>query len=223
MLKLLAMVSMVADHTAVIFSGADFLTTVLLTAGGRGFTVYKILRTFGCLAFPIFCFLIAEGAAKTKNIRKYCVRLAVFAILSEIPFNLLVSQNVFCAEKQNVYFTLLLGVLMIFVYENVRREVGKFFLMALLAVTAICLKTDYGLKGVLLILVMYALRAKPALQAVLSYPLLSGGLPAMAAFIPINLYNGRRGFIRSACWKYAFYIFYPVHILLIIAIKMCIQ
>jgi hypothetical protein len=59
-------------------------------------------------------------------------------------------------------------------------------------------------------------------QAMAGYPLFGSGAYAMAAFIPIAMYNGQRGFIKSPILKYAFYLFYPAHILLLVAIKQCL-
>ena len=72
-LKVIAMVTMLIDHAAIVF----------LIPG----ETYINLRIIGRIAFPIFCFLLAEGAIYTHSLKKYTARLAVFALLSEIPFN----------------------------------------------------------------------------------------------------------------------------------------
>ena len=81
------------------------------------------------------------------------------------------------------------------------------------------LKADYGLGGFAFILVMYLLREEKILQAVVGTCIESGGWAAGLAFIPINLYNGKRGFIRGKVMKYAFYAAYPVHIMIIYLIR----
>ena len=218
-LKLIAILSMFIDHAALILArNADWMLVPFLSLAGRGITTYYLMRKIGRLAFPIFCFLIAEGMAHTHNQKRYALRLLFFALVSEIPFNLLISGQFFCSTSQNVYFTLLLGAVMIWIHENSKTSLSKALCMGTVAILTISLRTDYSLNGVLLILLMYLLRNQPAVQAILSYPLLSGGIFAFAAFLPINLYNGKRGFVQTPFWKFFFYAFYPLHILLLVLI-----
>lgn len=222
-LKLIAILSMFIDHAAIILSReAAWMLMPFLSFAGREITAYYLMRKIGRLAFPIFCFLIAEGMSHTKNQKQYGLRLLLFALISEIPFNLLVSGQLICGTKQNVYFTLVLGALMIWIFENVKTALPKALCMGATAVLTVFLCTDYSLNGVLLIFLLYLLRNQPAVQAILSYPLLSGGIAAFAAFLPINLYNGKRGFIRSPFWKFFFYAFYPLHILLLVLLQQLI-
>ena len=224
MLKIIAIITMLIDHSALILrSELPFINTPLFSVGSSNITIYFIMRKIGRLAFPLFCFLISEGVANTKNIKKYCIRLFMFAIISEIPFNLMTSGKFIYPAKQNIYFTLLLGVLIIYIYNNVKNELVTFALMSLVAALSIIMRVDYGLHGVLIILLMHVLKNSPLLRFFLSYPLLSGGFAALAAFIPISLYNNKRGFIKSNSLKFAFYFFYPLHILLLIAIKFILK
>lgn len=220
MLKLIAVITMFIDHSAgILYRELDCLQSTLFLLGEKEITLYFILRKIGRLAFPIFCFLITEGFAHTKNPKRYCLRLLVFAVLSEIPFNLMLGNRMFYSARQNVYFTLLFGVLLIYCFEAIKNEVLQVFCMGLIAAGAAVLDADYGLRGALLPLLLYVLRALPAAQTILAYPLLSGGVAAFAAFIPIHMYNGQRGFIQSTRMKLIFYWFYPVHILFLLMIK----
>ena len=110
-LKLIAVITMLIDHTGYVFYAFPAFREPLFTALGETVTIYFILRKIGRLAFPIYCFLIGEGLIHTRNPIKYLLRLLIFAILSEIPFNLMVSGQLLCPEHQNVFFTLLLGAL----------------------------------------------------------------------------------------------------------------
>ena len=221
-LKLIAVITMLLDHIGHVFSALPILRQPLFTVLGETITIYFILRKVGRLAFPIYCFLIGEGLRHTRNQIKYLLRLLVFALLSEIPFNLLISGKLLCHTHQNVFFTLFLGALAIYFYRNIKGNLLKIILiLATLGVSA-GLKADYGSAGMVVIFVLYALQDHPIVQAIAGYSLFSGGIYATAAFIPINMYNGQRGFIQSPILKYAFYLFYPLHILLLVAIKQLI-
>ncbi len=223
-LKMIAVISMLIDHTA--FLLADEIpgfAVPLLAIGGREITLYYIFRKIGRLAFPIFCFLAAEGFFYTRNQKRYAGNLLLFALLSEIPFNLMKSGRFLFPSGQNVFFTLFFGVLLLYIFKNVKNETAKLVAMLGVAVIAILAKADYGLPGVLLILLLFVLRELPAVRTILAYPLLSGGWAAFCAFLPIHMYNGKRGFIKSGLLKYAFYLFYPLHICILVIIKLLLR
>lgn len=220
MLKLIAMLAMILDHAAYTFRFQfPVLEESLFHLGTIDVTPYYVMRAIGRIAFPIFCFLIAEGIAHTKDIRKYGMRLLILAVISELPFDMLLTHKWIFLGKQNVFFTLLLGVLLVYVYENVKTEWKKWLCMVAVCVIAVTLKADYGLAGVLLIFVMHIFRDKAGAKTVLAYPLLSNRLTPMAAFVPIFMYNGQRGFIRSKGLQYAFYFIYPLHMLALVGIS----
>ena len=88
MLKLLACIAMLIDHTgAIILSHYPPALTELFYINGKGITFYRIVRDIGRCAFPIFCFLIVEGFLHTHDRRKYGRNLLLFALISEIPWN----------------------------------------------------------------------------------------------------------------------------------------
>lgn len=226
MLKLIAVISMLIDHTAyVLWDDFAIFDKVIFSFGGSAFSVYYIMRCIGRLAFPIFCFLIVEGYLHTRSIKKYLVRLSVFALISEIPFNLMAGGEIICLSKQNVYFTLALGVVAIWLFEKAGNHFYKFCALGAAMVVAHLLHTDYGFAGVVLIVTIYILRQVPSVQAIASYFILpsSARFFAFSAFIPINMYNGERGFIKSKALKIGFYIFYPLHILILVIIKYIIS
>ena len=214
-LKLLAVITMVVDHLAAFwwYAWPEF-QTVLFTIGHRAVTPYLLMRLVGRLSFPIFAFLIVEGFRHTHDRKRYGINLAVFAVLSEIPWNLVHGGWTF--PVQNIFFTLLLGYLGLCAIERYRERPGAMAgsLIGLLA-ASILLRPDYGCSGYGFILLLYALREQKLVQAVIGCCVLGAKWIAGLAFIPINMYNGQRGFVQGPVWKYAFYLFYPLHLLAI--------
>lgn len=218
-LKVLAMVSMVSDHAACcLLRYEEAFTEPLFTAYGRTVSWCFLLRCVGRLAFPLFAFLVVEGFVHTRSVRRYGLHLLLFALLSVVPWHLARYGCPFSLRSQNVLFTLLLGVCAL---EAVRRqEAGRLaggtlaaVLLGLMGVAS-SFRTDYGVYGIGLILSLYVLRRRPALQAAVGLALLPlMRWAAVLAFIPINMYNGHRGFISGRAAKYAFYAFYPLHLL----------
>lgn len=215
-LKLLAVVTMLIDHLAAFwFYKLPQFHTVLFTIVHKDVTPLILMRMVGRIALPLFAFLIVEGFIHTRNRRRYGINLAVFAVLSEIPWNLVHCDRVFF-PLQNVFFTLLLGYLGLCAIESFKNRKGAMAgaLLGLLAVSVL-LRADYGCFGYGFILLLYALREHKLLQAVIGCCVLPSRWIGGLAFIPINMYNGERGFVKGPVWKYAFYLFYPLHLLAI--------
>ena len=177
---------------------------------------YQLCRDIGRIAFPIYCFLLVEGFYYTKSRIRYACNLLIFGILSELPFNWFIGNQLWVPDYQNVFFTLLLGLLAIWGMEKLW---GKWPLMCLPLAAAMgaayLLHTDYDYKGVLLIAVLYLLRSYPLPRFFAGALCLYWEWKAIFAWIPITLYNGKRGWMKGPVLKYLFYIFYPAHLLLL--------
>lgn len=238
-MKVIAVLAMLTDHIGAVFL-SDYVSPFwmgsyrvsFMAAGIVGkFTVgaYYCCRAVGRLAFPLFCFLLVEGFVHTKNRTKYLLRMLVFAFISEVPFDLAFYQQPFYYDKQNVFFTLFAGLLALcFIEWLTDREKVKQVIATLISVSVIILllfvvnevNTDYSVKGVLLIICLYLFKKHGVMQAV-SGALLLNDKKALLAFIPIYLYNGERGNC-GRLMKYGFYIFYPLHLLILGLLKMII-
>ena len=197
-LKWIAIVTMTIDHIAAII-----------------FPQYLILRIIGRIAFPIFAFLLAQGMIYTHNPRGYLTRLGVFAILSEIPFDYAFQTRIIEMQHQNIFFTLFLGGVSIYVIQLSNKKEHAYFTTMGIALLAELLNCDYGFTGVVIIVSFYILKEKKIYQfiALTVFSILMGYIQIYAAFacVPIALYNGKRG--RNLKWL--FYIYYPVHLLIL--------
>ena len=216
-LKCIALVTMIIDHVgAFLLHGTNI---VLLRIGQRALTLENLMRIVGRLSLPIYCFLLVEGFLHTHDRKKYGINLLLFALISEIPWDL-VHTGTLHYSRQNVFFTLFLGYVGLCCIEGLR-EKPRQQLAALLALVLVTLNfgADYRILGFGLILLLFCLRDHKIMQAILGICFLSGTWTAGLAFIPINLYNGERGFIRGRVLKYSFYAVYPLHILMIYLIK----
>lgn len=216
-LKLLACLSMLLDHIAAYAPNCiPGIGDVLFSIGSKEITIYYLMRSAGRLAFPIFAFLIAEGFIHTRNRTKYAINLLAFAIISEIPFNLAYSGNFF-SPKQNVFFTLLFGYLGICCVErfNTTKNFRELLILSGLFVLSIIFRADYGCFGYGFTILMYILRKNRVLMAIIGSCVLPSRWIGGTAFIPICLYNGKRGFATGIIAKYGFYLFYPVHHLIL--------
>jgi hypothetical protein len=201
-LKILAMVLMLLDHLwATVIPGNNWMTYV------------------GRLAFPIFAFQAAEGYHHTSSFRKYALRLLIWGLISEIPFNYLMAGGWLYPFHQNTIFTLLLGLWLISTLEK-RRE-RPWWKTALGVLCPLLLSVvgfvDYGWQGVLTVTVFYFFRegrfaklGQLAGMVVLHVLLMEGqtlpwlfDLPlqslAVLALIPIWLYNGEKAGAERRC------------------------
>ena len=137
-LKIIAMACMLIDHTAAVLFDRILISRGLLNAvnasdGGASFlstgntaVIYyadMIMRAIGRISFPIFCFLLIEGFMHTHDVKKYALNLGIFALVSEIPFDLAFAGKPFYLDYQNVFFTLFIGlVMMIFLQKSIQKR-----------------------------------------------------------------------------------------------------
>lgn len=219
-LKVIAMVSMLIDHTAAyVLSRYQWAKTPFLVIGSHSLSVYRMMRIMGRIAFPIFCFLLVEGFIHTSNRKRYGRNLLIFALISEIPWNLVHADSLFY-KGQNVFFTLFLGYAALCIIEKYKDCREKQLIGLLIGLfIAILLHADYGVSGYGFIIMLYALKDNKIIRAIVGSCFLSNPYYAGIAFIPIALYNGKRGFIKGKISKYAFYAFYPVHMLVLYAVR----
>ncbi len=219
-LKIIAMVSMVFDHV-----GDMFFPDVLWP------------RMIGRLAMPLFAFCITEGYIHTSDKKKYLIRMGVFALVSEVPFDLAFEGKV-SLNHQNIMLTFFMSILALMLFDLIRGKknedtgrysIGKTILGSLViigtAAVAILIKTDYTIFAVISVFLFYLFKdtkhfirtgvgvAFLALTRTMGYYCTTG-----LSIIPLLLYNGKKG----KGLKWLFYAFYPGHLLLLYLIKLIV-
>lgn len=211
-LKIVAIITMFTDHISYILFNCKV----------------SFCNYIGRIAFPIFAFQLSEGYTHTKNLKKYFLRLSIFAVISQIPFILFHSiiTKEFCL---NIFFTLLLGLLAIFLYDKLNNKFLGILCGICLCIIAKYTHCDYGFYGVAIILLFYIFKNSKIKTAiaficatVIKYTvtILNNSfdirylylfLATIFSLIFILLYNGKKG--KNT--KYLLYFFYPIHLLII--------
>ncbi len=203
-LKLIACLSMLIDHV-----GAGICPEVMT------------LRYVGRLSFPIYAFLLSEGWRHTRSPARYLGRLFLFALLSEVPFDLYFDKTPVSWGHQNVFFTLFLGLLTLEILKNTNSLYMKVLLVTAVCVFAQEIHSDYRYPGILMILSFAYFREfefpKNLCATGINIRLFPSRVQAAGSFalIPIACYNGKKG----PDLKYFFYAFYPGHLFLLYAIR----
>ena len=230
-LHILAMALMLCDHMwHTVIPGNDWMTAI------------------GRIAFPIFAFMTVEGFYKTKSLKKYAKRLLFFALISEIPFNLMLSGSIVYPYHQNVIWTFLIGMGLMWINEKAKEKalwlriaviIGSIVFSYIIGALTM---VDYYYGGLFMILVFYFFRKKKwynfiaqlVLMIYINSEVLGGyyftveifGTEievvrqslAVFALIPIWLYNGKQGYHNKAI-KALYYWFYPAHLLILWAAR----
>lgn len=243
-LKIIALTCMVIDHVTKVFysSIAGRIINPALVQGYISLTqldiihfIYDdILCGIGAIAFPIFAFLFAEGFYYTTNKKNFLIRLIVFALISEFPFDTTFFRPwgpttpdwPWYRFHQNIFFTYAQAFCTLWLIQQTPKVKNKkvSFSLNLLIIGISCylshsfIMGDYGILGILLILTAYGLRNNRLHQIVglLIIKILFSRHDYLSSFlislILILMYNGKRG---KCAHKYFFYIFYPAHIALL--------
>ena len=231
-LHIMAMAFMLCDHLwGTVIPGNDWLTCI------------------GRLTLPIFAFLLVEGYFHTKNLKKYVTRLLIFAVLSEIPFNLAMGSSVFYPLHQNILWSFLISIGLIHWNETARSK-GKLWIRILVGCTTVVLGyiaglvtlVDYHNAGILTVLVFYFFRGHKWWNYIGQFICLwyinmemLGGFTYEFQFLGNTVYFARQGLallalipiwmyrgkqgLHNKAIQYSYYAFYPLHLLVLALIK----
>ena len=219
-LKIIAIISMTIDHMGVILIYPKI--NLMPDEAKKLYYLYIATRIIGRIAFPIFAFLIAEGALKTANIKKYISRLLLFALISEIPYDIATNGRIFDMGSQNIFWTLAAGLGMIILIKN-KKYTGR--LKAIILSVSLCVVSSFlsfSLGGIMLILSFYIFRYDvkrliPSVFISTFIMTMTSSLLQLFSLLAgpfIYLYNGKRGGVN----KYLFYAYYPLHLLVLFLI-----
>ena len=249
-IKMIAVVCMFIDHFWAVFylTFSRLVNNPMLQAGLMTSEqveilqgIYNFFRGIGRIAFPLFCFAFAEGYAHTHSKGRYLLRLALFALISEVPFDIAFmwhggpegwSEEIarhwpMWWGHQNVFFTFLMAFSGLWLMEKASSLVKwkpLAFLLQCGVAFAVCFLAEYKVRGdydgfgVFFIFVAYFLRKNRIMQiaglilATVVFNPSCEPLPFVIALVLMLLYNGQRGQRKL---KYFFYWFYPVHIALL--------
>lgn len=226
-LHIMAMVFMLCDHL-----------------WGTSFVHHDVFTCIGRLAFPIYAFLLVEGYFHTRSLKKYVKRLFLFAVISEIPFNLMMGGNLFYPIHQNVLWSFLISLGLIHWNEKAKERQVWVRILVVVATFAIAYLggiltfVDYYHAGIFMALTFYFFRGKKwwnylgqllcmwyincEMLGGFGYEINLFGSTyflarqgiALLALIPIWLYHGKQG-CHNKILQSVYYIFYPLHLLLL--------
>ena len=184
----------------------------------------EILNVAGRIAFPIFAFTLSEGYVHTRSLKKYLLRLFIFAVSIQMP-SVLLGYN----YPMNIFFTLFLGLLSIYIFSLKKISIIlKIILIGFILFFSQKFKLDYGMYGILLIM-NFSIFRNDKFKILMNFLVLNVfnaifpedfDLPytqffSLISLVFIFMYNGEKG--RSM--KYFFYLFYPIHFFILEAIK----
>lgn len=261
-LKMIALITMLVDHIAAVLIWRIYIASFRLNASMQlsdalgdkivvwvaehqemVYAIYENMRLIGRMAFPLYCFLLVEGFLHTSNVKKYGVRLLLFAFISEIPFDLALTGQLWDTSYSNVFFTLVIALVAMWAFSYIEKfaefwkekqwdtflgtlvvALAGVFVMAFSGGFAeMVLKTDYGFAGVFAIVAMYLLRKFRMLGFAVGIFILTvfssdTEILALCMLYPMMRYDGTRG--KSL--KYVFYGFYPAHLLVLAILCMVI-
>lgn len=237
-LKMIALLFMLLDHVGYRMTLDDLVDNTKLWI-----SIGETFRVFGRIAFPIFAFMVAEGFRYTSDRKRYAIRMLVFAVISEVPFDMLRNYSMqknyimhknseysclFDMSGQNVMLTFFLAIVMLILIEEYKLRKSTYYayyeyvIVICFGIVAYIVRCDYHYFGILLVWFFYKFVDEfyiCAIFVVLMYFLQEEYMGA-ASLIPIFLYNGKRtnklmSSGESKIHKYFFYVFYPLHMLIL--------
>lgn len=219
-LKYIAFASMLIDHVN---------KTFFIYFNSKALIVMReLFDILGRIAFPIFISLLVEGYFKTRNRWRYLGTLLVFGIISEVPFDMCTSNVFFEPNWNNIMFTLALVLAMIWIIDALKKKMQtlpkflwylvSFIIVAVTCLIAMNLSLDYDSHAVLIGYFLYLFHDRPIIAIPFNFASMYKEPWALLGFGLMLTYNGKRGKQN----KLVNYLFYPVHLLILGILRMCL-
>ena len=222
-LKYMAFLSMLLDHVN------NSMITPYLDGKGLLLHVSNLLSILGRVAFPLFMFFLVEGFFKTRSRKKYLINLLIFGILSEVPFDLFTSRELFNKNWNNMMFTLALSLVAIWIVDEMKGRLAKkskalwygasVLVVAVMCAVAMFFSLDYDYHAIIVAYLFYIFYEKPLYGAALGYLSIIKELYSVLGFAATLTYNGERG----KQYKWLNYAFYPVHLLILGLLRVALK
>jgi heme/copper-type cytochrome/quinol oxidase subunit 4 len=177
----------------------------------------SVLQIIGCIALPIFALLLVEGFLHTSDFRKYFLGMLLCAVVSEIPYDLATNLKIGDNTSQNAMFGMCVCLLMMYFMQALKEKGGLTSLLQLPVVASaivlvVLLQVQYGLILVFLVTILYAFRERETMKLCLGILVSALYLTAPLGLFGVWMYSGER---KNIIPKYAYYIFYPAHYLIL--------
>lgn len=245
-LKMIAMICMLVDHI-----GAGILAEYLKVCSDydvfmRVHTIHQYMQAIGRFAFPIFAYQLIVGFYKTSNRKKMCLRLFLFCLISEIPFDHLFNDSILEFTYQNVFFTLLFGFISVWAIDTFKETKYKYLgiiVSIAMIYVAYLIHSDYSGAGVVLIIAMYTFypnkdllsTAVPVIFYIVYFlsllfyhkrpfdsavRILETEMYSLIGFILIYFDNGKR--LKNGFIKWLGYLYYPLHLIIIYLVRLLV-
>lgn len=218
-LKYIAFLSMLIDHTnkALIY---PILNEGILQH------ISNLFDIIGRIAFPLFAFFVVEGFFKTRNRKKYLTNLLIFAVISEVPFDMFLTSTFFNMRANNVLFTLALSLITIWIIDILKNKLENkpptlWYLVSVVVIIISCFISmqfglDYEHHSIIIVYLFYIFYNKPVVGCALAYLSIITEVWSILGFGLVLTYNGERGKQN----KIINYWFYPVHLLILGILRM---
>lgn len=179
--------------------------------------VGSVLQLIGGLAVPVFAFLLVEGFRNTSDYRKYMLAVLLLALVSEMPYDLAMSQTLLEFSSQNAVMGTAVSLVMLYLLAAADGKGASGRVLQVMTVLGAVLwvtllRAQYGLCMVLLAAVLYLFRERSGIKTVLGIVISLLYVTGPLAFYGIWCYSGLR---KDRLPKYFYYAFYPLHLLIL--------
>ncbi|MDO4323183.1 MAG: TraX family protein [Lachnospiraceae bacterium] len=180
--------------------------------------VGSVMQMIGGLAVPIFAFLLVEGFRNTSSYKRYLLSVIVFALISEVPYDLAMQQSFWDLSSQNAMIGTAICLLMLYFLDMFKERKGfmaswaRFCIVLGAVVWAALFRVRFGPTMVLLTAVFYLFYARNVMKTVLGILISLIHVTGPLSFYGLWCYDGRT---KHENLKYVFYAFYPLHLLVL--------